>query len=147
MKQKFYAKIEDGKLKFHSPDWVKDRMSSFKDGNLIITLETDNGKRTDQSNRYLHGVVFRLCFEALREAGFEKIKNVDHAKDFVKQKFLTENVTNESTGEVIGQITKHTADLSKEEMSEFIEDIAQWLAEYFSIVLPAPSSQSKLFAV
>ena len=143
---RLYVNILDGVFEFISPEFANGKLNELPNGAYTFTIESAN-KRSSRVNRYLHGVVFQICFDALRDAGFNEIKDLQDAKDFVKQKFLSVNVVNENTGEVIGQIVKHTADLNQEETTEFIEDIAQWLAEYFSIELPPPNTQSKLFAV
>lgn len=142
---KLYCNIKDGVFEFLSPEWVNGKLNELPNGEYFFTLNKAN-KRSSQSNRYLHGVVFPVVFEALRDAGFDCVKDVYDAKEVCKSLFLKEKVVNHETGEVITEIIKHTSDLTQEEMVQFIEDISMWAASYLSCEIPEPNSQSKLFA-
>lgn len=143
-KLKFYAKWQDGKFEWTSPDWVREKMNELPDCNLVITMEKDFGKRSLSQNAYLHGVVIPLVFEGLREAGFDEVKDNEDAKTVIKNLFLKEKISN---GIETFEIIKDTHKLSTKEMVKFIEEVCKWAAEYLSINIPAPNTQSKMFAV
>lgn len=100
-------------------------------------------KRSNQANRYLHGVMLPLVRDGLRDAGWNHIKTIYDAKVFIKKLFLTTKVYNEKTGEEI-EIIKGTSELSKEEFTDFKESVQQWAAEYLNIYVPDPNEQLKI---
>jgi hypothetical protein len=122
---------------------VKDAFESLKDGRHKLVIE-DQNKRSLPQNSYLHGVVIPLVFHALRDAGFDSVKDVHDTKRVLKGLFLKEKVVNEGTGEVITEVVKETHLLSTLEMVKFIDDIVQWASEYLSLTIPLPGEQSKI---
>lgn len=79
----------------------------------------------------------------LRDAGWNHVKNKEDAHKFCKELFLRVVERNEKTGKETSRI-KSTTELSKTEMMSYIEDIAQWSAEYLSIVIPPPNKDMEL---
>lgn len=122
----------------------KERFKSFlKDlgtGKWIIKAERKD-KRSNQQNRYLHGIMLPIVRDALKEAGWNNIKTIEDAKDFIKIKFLKYDLANEHTGEVV-EMYRNTSGLTKLQFSELVQDVQIWLDEYFSIELPLPGQQT-----
>jgi hypothetical protein len=83
--------------------------------------------------------------DALREAGWNEIKTIEDAKDFVKVKFLKYDLVNEETGEVV-MMFRNTSALTKLQFMELVTDVQIWLLDYFNIDLPLPGEQSKMFS-
>jgi len=131
--------------KITNPKVLRKLFDELKDG--IYTCDVmSNNKRSLSQNAYLHGVVIPLVLEGLREAGFEDVRDADDAKDVIKGLFLKKKVVNRETGEVLSEIIKDTSDLTTIEMIDFIDEVVRWAAEYLSIHIPAPNSQSTIFS-
>lgn len=139
MKIIYFAKIEDGKLKITNRKGFDSDVAEWEGKRVQITVEKNN-KRTDPQNRYLHAL-FTIFTKALNDLG-NNFK-MDEVKELVKCKFLTTEVVNESTGEVIGKRIKGTHELSKQEMVDFIDRFIEWAASDFGIVLPLANEQQK----
>lgn len=141
---KFYATIENGDLNFLSPDWVSEKMNELKDGQYTVEIQKYSGKRSSNQNRYFHGIVVPMVLDGLRNAGFDDVKDNEDAKAVIKILFLKQEITN---GTETFTVTRDTHNLSAVEMMTFIDDVVKWASEYLGIFIPAPNSQSKLFAV
>jgi len=121
-------------------------LNSLPNGKFLITAKNIR-RRSLPQNAYLHGVVIPLVYEGLRDAGFSEIRDHEDAKKVIKSLFLKQKIVNPNTGEVITEIIKDTHELTTSEMIAFIDDVVMWSAEYLSITIPEPMSQTKLFAV
>lgn len=138
---KLYGNIIEGSIEFLSPEWAAIQLSALPDAQYTFLIEKYFGQRSSNQNRYLHGIVIPLVLEGLRDTGHNEVKDVHDAKKVIKSLFLKRKVVNENTGEVITEIVKDTHDLSTKEMSDFIDQVVQWAAEYLSITIPAPNQQ------
>lgn len=118
-------------------------IESLPDGRYLFKIERKD-KRSTQQNRYLHGVMLPIIRDALRDAGWNNIKTIEDAKDYVKIKFLKYDVVNEKTGEV-SEMYRNTSALTKLQFMELVQDVQIWLMEFFNIDLPEPGEQSALF--
>lgn len=116
---------------------------NLMDGKYLFKIERKD-KRTTQQNKYLHGVMLPVVRDALRDAGWNNIKTIDDAKDFIKIKFLKYDLVNEQTGEV-AEMYRNTSALTKLQFMELVQDVQIWLFDYFNIELPLPGEQASLF--
>jgi hypothetical protein len=133
---------------------MKEVFLTIKDKRVVEKVDLPDGryaakwsrkdKRSNQQNRYLHGVMLPVIKEALRGAGWNMIKSIEDAKDFVKIKFLKYDMVNEDTGEVV-EMYRNTSALTKAQFSELVQDVQIWLLEFFNINLPLPGEQASLF--
>jgi thioredoxin-related protein len=94
------------------------------------------GKRTNQQNRYMH-MVFSRMKAGFYNAGWEDVTTPDKAKAECKKLFLSYEMVNRKTGEVKPAV-KGTSEMTKEECSHFIDMIIQYAAEFLGIVIPTP---------
>ncbi len=134
-KQSTIIQIKDGKVV------EKQRIVNLfkvKDGRYEIEISSIS-KRSNQANRFIHGVLFPEFKNALCSVGYN-IQSDEQAKEVSKKMFLSDRIVNEKTGEVL-EYTKHTADLTKEEMNVFIEDVIRFSAEEMNYVIPYPNEQ------
>jgi hypothetical protein len=99
--------------------------------------------RTNNQNAYYFAIL-PLILEGLKEAGFDDIRDKDDVHYLLKVMFLKRKVWNHQTGEVIGEISRSTTELSTTEFSEYLDRIGQWCAEYLGFELPAPNTQLKI---
>jgi hypothetical protein len=123
---------------------LRDFFVELSTGKWLLKAERKD-KRTSQQNRYLHGIMLPIIKDALREAGWNEIKTIEDAKDFVKVKFLKYDLVNEETGEVV-MMFRNTSALTKLQFMELVTDVQIWLLDYFNIDLPLPGEQSKMFS-
>jgi hypothetical protein len=101
-------------------------------------------RRSLSQNSYIHAVLFPEAAIALRDAGFSEIRTGEDAKYVCKAIHLKKEIVNENTGEVITRIMD-THELTKEQMSIFIEDVVFWLQDTFGHICPMPNVQLSAF--
>lgn len=111
------------------------------DGNYMVTIQPA-GKRSNQQNRYLHGVLIPEFRLALVDAGYD-VQDNEQAKMILKSVFLKTQITNMDTGEVIDYISD-TSSLSKEQLNLLIETTIRWTAENLNYIIPYPGEQTGL---
>lgn len=122
---------------------LKKAIVNLADGKYLFKMERKD-KRSNQQNRYLHGIMLPIVKDALREAGWNNIKTIEDAKDFLKIQFLKYDVVNEKTGE-IKVMYRNTSELTKLQFMELVQDVSIWLLDFFNIELPLPGEQTKMF--
>lgn len=107
-------------------------------GSYRVTIVRERKRRSDLQNRYYWGVVVNLFAEWLRENGHEVDEENEKAHRMLAGRFLKFDELDLKTGEVIGDYIKSTSDLSTTEFIAYIEQCAQWMAEFCEVVVPAP---------
>lgn len=113
------------------------------DGKYIVERSRYN-KRSNQQNRYLHGLLIPELKNALRYAGYDEVRTDEQAKDIMKNMFLKVHTTNINTGEVI-EYTKHTSELTKAETNELIDAVIKFCAESLNYPIAYPNEQMNLY--
>jgi hypothetical protein len=108
--------------------------------NVRVKFEGRGAKRSSPQNRYYHGVVVQMVQQGLREIGY--CLSADETHFFLKSKFNPVHVPNKF-GEAI-ELPGTTTELNKIEFGEYIERIAQWAAEYLSVVIPPANADLKM---
>lgn len=144
MKPRFYGHWSaEGKLQAAS-FWSA--LNGFRSRSVpvILTVEEDKGKRSNQANRYYRGVVVYLIAEALRDAGWEPAECSHEAvHEMLKYRFLKVDKPIGNDGEFVTRV-KSTTELDKEEFGAYIEHCVRFAAEYLNVVIPPPMEQTKL---
>lgn len=112
-------------------------------GKWLLKAERKD-KRSNQQNKYLHGCMLPIIRDALKDAGWNNIKTIEDAKDYVKVKFLKYDLVNEQTGEV-QEMYRNTSALTKLQFMELVQDVQIWLLDMFGIDLPMPGKQARMF--
>jgi len=111
----------------------------FKEGKeLVITIERKFSKRTTQSNRY-YWLLITMISERFRELGNDCTKDDIHC--FMRSKFCFKEILQ---GDEVLQLPKSTTELTKSEMSEYIEKIKIFAASSLDLILPEPNQQLEL---
>ena len=100
-------------------------ISTLKNGSYLVSIKKINNRSIAQ-NSYLHGVLFPIVLQELRNLGYDEIKDNEDVKLFLKKQFLK---------------NKKTRDLPKSEMKDFIEQVIKWGAEYLSVQIPYPNEK------
>jgi 6-pyruvoyl-tetrahydropterin synthase len=141
MTKEVYISIEGGKIvnktTFQKALW------ELKDGRYLVKIEPKK-KRTNGQNRYIHGVLFPELKNAFNEAGWDEIRTMEMAKEIAKRRFLTTQIVNEKTGEVM-EFVKETSQLSTLEMNVFIDDVIKFAAENLNYQIMYPNEQASLY--
>lgn len=119
-------------------------LNSLPDGRFLLTAKNIN-KRSLPQNAYYWGVCVPMVKDGLYNAGYSEVKTNEDAHEILKHLFLKKKIINHNTEEVI-EIAGSTAELEAAEFNNFLEEVWQWAAQYLSINIPEPNSQSKLFA-
>lgn len=138
----YYSDIDSNdQLQMNIRNRFKSDLKHFKGKRVEITLTKATKKRSLEQNRYLH-LLFSIFRDALNDLG--NTFTMEEIKDLCKFKFSVVDVFNESTGEVIGQRIQETRDMSTTAMVNFIDNIINWAAEKFDIILPYPNEEFTL---
>jgi hypothetical protein len=135
------GKIEGGKLSLYARKRFEQEIASCKDCEVTITIKK-RGHRSTQQNRYLFGVVYAECRQAFLDLGYRM--NSDQVHKFFKREFLPEFIVDKD-GTVIGQWEGSSAELNKDEFSEYIERIREWAAENLNIDIPDADKSLSIF--
>ncbi len=117
-----------------------DYLKSLPEGKYKITVQKAD-KRTLPQNAWIHAVL-PLIRDGLREQGYNEIRTLDDAKDFIKTMFFKKAVTN---GIETVEIVQGTSETSKLDFASRAEDIIQWAHEYLGIDIAPPNHQFEFF--
>lgn len=116
--------------------------SQLKPGKYLASFK-GLSKRTPPMNAYLHGVLIPEFRKALNGVGYDEVKTDEQAKRILKSMFLTRQVTNKETGEMIEYVAD-TSDLTKEEMSILYDEVIKFAAENMNHQILYPNEQSMM---
>jgi hypothetical protein len=103
-----------------------------------ITVTRNRKLRSNEQNRLYWGVYVSAFRLHLAAQGEPLTDNLIH--EMLKTRFLRETVFHPVTGEVLGERVKSTTELSTTEFSEYLDNIAAFLADTFGIELPGIDS-------
>lgn len=112
----------------------------LKPGRYLVEVNSAD-KRSNQANNFYWQILTVYIQPALYEQGWREIKTKEDAHQFTAKLFLTVKMVNEESGETVERI-RSTTELNKEEFGVYLEEIMQWAAEYLSIAIPPPNSQT-----
>lgn len=141
MRNQVFIHISEGQIT--NKTVMRKALTGLKNGRYLVTIESKNN-RSNQQNRYYHGVIIPFVKDGLKEAGFSEIRTHEDAHEILKYMFLKKRVVNEETGEVI-ELLGTTTTLTTIEFNAFVEDIIRWAAEYLNIQIPLPNEQLEFF--
>lgn len=101
--------------------------------NCGLSLREAAPGRSNQQNRYFHGVVVPIIAEHL---GYDEAET----KEILKYKFLKEvRFINTNEGIEAIDFIRSTASLTTIEFEIFNKRIRMWAADYLSVVVPLPN--------
>lgn len=121
LKQLFYGKVADGKLRLFRKDQWERALQFLNNQEVQLTIEKKKKLRTTKENNYYWGVVVRMICESEGYDPFsENERNQVHLG--LREKFLGI----EKSG--IFKIIKSTTTLSTVEMENYLDRIRLWAA-------------------
>ena len=101
-----------------------------------ITVVKYRPRRTDRQNRYYWPCFVQMFRDFLADQGQPITR--EEAHEFFKRRFLTREIVNPQTGEVM-ETTASTADLTTAEFNQYLDTIAAWLHDSFGMIVPEPN--------
>jgi len=141
MKIQIRTSVLKGKFK-RNINQIVEAVSSFEGKDCMFTIEPVKNKRSNQQNRYYHGVIIPIVKKCLKDAGY--IMSNEDVHDLLKMKFLRETLfVNEDTGDITER-TKSTTELSKSAFMDYVAEIRQFTLEYFNTDIPEPNEEITL---
>lgn len=132
----FISAVRGGKLSKQTKEGLAHQIMKCEGGRVIITIAKFSSRRSLPQNKYQH-LLYTIFRDALNELGNDF--SMEEIKELCKFKFLTVDVTNEDTGEVLGKRIKGTSELTKVETMEYLDAVIAWAKEDFNIKLPLPN--------
>jgi hypothetical protein len=109
-------------------------------GKWRIRLNRARGGRTYQQQKYYFAAHMTLLLDFLTERGWKgengKKGTKDELHEMMLSKFARHAQADPISGKIIGYTTRRTRRMTTIEMSDFMENVAQWMAEQFGIVVP-----------
>jgi len=131
---KFDGIVDKGRLKLWQEDDFKNYMKSFEGKNIELILRRQTHERTNQQNRYLWGVIYKMISDY---TGMNQEDVHDFCKLKFNQKFI--QVESKTTGEVLEEfIGGSTAKMTTEDFSNYTDSIRNWAASFLSLQIPDP---------
>lgn len=144
MKLELFADVtEQGSLTNSKQSELNRFVESFAGKRIKISVERKYNQRSNNQNRFFHGVVIPIIQQGLIEAGWNEAKSFEWTKDFIKMNCLVKEYVNENTGEVKKSIGK-TSELSTSEFMNLISEIQQWASEYLNVYIPEPGESVEI---
>lgn len=140
MKSHTYIHIENNKPVNSK---VIDDLFIRKNGSYKLEISNAD-KRSLNQNRYYWLILTDYIQPGLYDLGWREIKTKEDAHDFMRDLFLKVKELNELTGE-IRERTKSTTELSTTEFNVYLEEIAQWAAEWLHVEIPEPNQQLSIY--
>lgn len=141
MKIQIRTNVLKGKFK-RNINQILDAVASFEGKDCIFSIEKVKKTRSNNQNRYYHGVIIPIVKNCLKEAGY--IMNNDEVHELLKLKFLREVLfIDENTGDVTERV-KSTTELSTSAFMDYASDIRQFTLEYFNTDIPEPNEEIML---
>lgn len=126
IKPTFAAEVlEDLTLRFINPAKIKQHLLPLKGQLVMVTAEKLRKHRTDAQIRYYRGVVLKMIAD---RCGYQGTEDVESLHQEMRRRFLPKR------GSL--NIPLSTSNLTTQEMSEYIEAIRRWAAEYLQLYIP-----------
>jgi hypothetical protein len=120
----FYGKIEEGRVIFNDPDYVKYRTKDWKVDNSIITISKQKPKRTLKQNNWYWGVCIPVIQAFLKEMWGEYLSKTEvhlyHLNHVTKPEVELVIVMGKQT---VGYIQKRPSEMSTTEFNSFKDEV------------------------
>jgi hypothetical protein len=142
---KHYGIVERGKKKYYQPDLYERQLQSLEGKRFVEIIQECKQKPSVSQFNYYRGGILPTCYQSEM---FCHLDNKDKIHDlYFAKKFLTHRelvVLKDEKYEV--NITRSLADLSQDEMSEFIEKVLAKCAELDIDILSPEQYYNKYYS-
>ena len=115
--------MDDGKIKRTLIDHVRGLEGSHR-----VSICKYRPRRSDRQNRYYWPCFVKPFSDWLTESQGEPV-TPEQAHECLKRTFLNKLLIHPRTGEVIGETTRSTTELTTVEFNEYLDNVAKLLAE------------------
>lgn len=122
---KFPVVIQKGQMKMPNRLKFEKFVQSKRDGDYILSVKKKKKYRSDQQNKYLWGVIYKIISD---ETGY--LDEEVHAH--LARKFLLDR-----SGKI--PVPKSTTELSTMEFEEYTENCRRWGAKELGLNIPLPN--------
>ena len=145
MKSEIFCDVsETGELSLFKKKEIRKCLQGFAGKRIIISLERLYNKRSNQQNRFFHGVCLPILSKGLIDIGYNEAKSLEWTKDFIKANCLMVEIPNPDSGELMKSI-RRTSELTTSEFMDLIADIQRWSMQTLNIYIPDPAEQTEIF--
>jgi hypothetical protein len=125
--------VTKGNLTLKNPQFFKEELNDLS-GDVIVIVSECRGKRSDNQNRYIWGVVYKLISDF---TGY----TCEEVHEYYKEKFLSDKKTIQIGAEEIPINVASTTKLSTKEFEEYCENIRRHAAVELQILIPEPNEK------
>jgi len=126
---KLISKINNGVLPDNSKELIRRELSG-KSGYFSIEIKQVGEDKVRQYG-YLYGYLYMLVRAGIKGATGD-VLSLDDIDTLMKLRFWYEEVIDFETGQIT-KVPKRKREMSKNEMTEYIENISNFVREYFGI--------------
>lgn len=125
---------KSGKLVSYNPILHENVLTHYEGKEVEYCIRLKRNKPTLESHGYYRGIVLPCALQSEIFGGW----TLDRVHNFFANLFLKDIKTEEVGGKTyIVEKTRSTAGISRKRMTEFIDQVRNWLAEY-NIITPDP---------
>jgi len=118
-----YGKVSKGKLILDYPEKLVVLLASLENKRIELMVRKETTVRSSQQNRYLWGIIYAIISD---NTGYDP----EQVHDAMKVKFASKHLDN---GLVI---TERTSKMDTARMTQYIDDIKRWAAEFLGLYIP-----------
>ena len=133
--------IVNGQIK-RNRNLVLEAIKSFEGKTIILTIERQTKKRTNNQNAYYHGVLIPILKNAIKDSWGE-VWSSERCHEFCKMQFNFTEKVNEETGEIV-RLPKSTTENTTTAMEEYHSEIRNFIKEWFGADCPLPNEKITL---
>ena len=130
--------IVNGQIK-RNRNLVLEAIKSFEGKTIILTIERQTKKRTNNQNAYYHGVLIPILKNAIKDSWGE-VWSSERCHEFCKMQFNFTEKVNEETGEII-RMPKSTTENTTTAQEEYHSEIRNFIKDWFEVDCPLPNEE------
>jgi len=138
--------VKNGKKIYDYPHLYEQQLQSLEGQEFVEIIKKKHVKVTQSQHAYYRGGILITCYQTEM---FNHLENKDKIHDlYFAKKFLTHKELVVLPGEQYEvEVTRHLPELSKQEMSDFIERVLAECAELEIEILPPEMYYSKYYNI
>lgn len=134
---KILTKIQNGKMPDNSKELIRHELSG-KSGYVSIEIKSVHEDKVRQYG-YLYGYLYMFVRAGIKGATGD-VLSLEDIDTLMKLRFWYEEIPDFETGQIT-KIPKRKREMSKKEMTEYIENICNFVNDYFGIVVQSNQNE------